>query len=110
MRVAIVAVVALAACQKSEAEKTCDGLIAQLEACHFGSDPVPRIVERYCRWTMNEEPDPSRGETLLTVARRALQECSAPAACPAFADCLARHGCELLMSSPTAEPLFQCSQ
>lgn len=100
----------LVGCQKSEAEKTCDGLIAQLEACHLGPDPLPRSVERYCLGIMNDEPDPARGESLLTVARRALQECGAPAACPAFGACLERHQCVMVMASPTDEPQFQCSR
>ncbi|MCE9574610.1 MAG: hypothetical protein K8W52_15790 [Deltaproteobacteria bacterium] len=100
----------LLGCQKTEAEKTCDGLIAQLAACHLGPDPLPRSVERYCLGIMNDAPDPARGESLLTVARRALQECGAPAACPAFGECLARHGCVMLMASPTDEPQFQCSR
>ena len=112
LRTALVPItaVAVAACQPSEAEKTCDALVAQLEACHLGPEPLPRSTRRYCEVTLSEQADPARGESLLTVAQRALRECSAPTTCPAFRDCLARHQCVMLMASPTDEPQFECSR
>ncbi len=106
--VAIVTVAALAACQKTEAEKVCDGLIAQLAACNAGPDPLPRSFERYCNLAMHDEW--ASGESLLTTARRALQDCGAQATCPALDTCLERHHCVWVMASPSAEPMFDCSR
>lgn len=98
----------LAGCRKTPEQRACAELAERLSRCKL---PVADEVRRHCEVSLAypSEPD-AAAPSLAELERRAFAECVSVTGCDAVFACLARHGCQLIVTGPDDhEPKLLCS-
>ena len=111
VRTWVLIVAASAAC-KTATEKQCDGMLERYERCSGAqlSPAATSSAHARCYVSLGHELQPGDTTSFAATERATFVECTAITECGALKACFEKHQCRWILTSPEAEPFFECSK